>query len=338
MNRFLVIITFYGSDSYRVRNLKAVIAQAKRVWEDVDVCLVEQNGNTDVDGVTYHHNVSIDGKLFHKTKLLNYAVQSHPDYTHYVMLDADSYIDAEVVDNIINHCDDAPLIFPYGTCAYLNEAQTRIKCRDGYGNISTKYNSNIPITRQAGLINCFSKAVYDRVHGFDEEFIGWGAEDDAFIFKIRRLCGREKRLSGGVVFHLWHKKSNTQDYLDSPIYKRNRAYCSLLRLMSDDEFNDYLDGKTTLAESNELYKDKYNLGQWIVIKMSEQFNMKIDSSIYFIRKDNPTLYDVLQEVMSEDGEDYVKRFIQSYVLSDEMSPEVRASYDEFIKDTGLVIE
>ena len=120
MNKFLYIYTFYSTDPCRLRNFKASIEQLKTVDPEADICVVEQNGLTSIPAVTFHHKVDFDDTNFHKTGLLNYAVKNHPDYTHYVMIDADSWIDAGVVDNIHNHCDDAPLVFPYETCVYLS--------------------------------------------------------------------------------------------------------------------------------------------------------------------------------------------------------------------------
>ena len=165
MNKFLYIYTFYSTDQCRMRNFIASIEQLKSVEPEADICVVEQNGLTKIPDVTFHHRVDIDDTNFHKTGLLNFAVANHPDYTHYVMIDADSWIDAGVVDNIHNHCDDAPLVFPYETCVYLTEAQTRRKCRHDAVDIPLRYNSNIPITRQTGLINCFSKETYQQVGG-----------------------------------------------------------------------------------------------------------------------------------------------------------------------------
>ena len=124
--KILYIYTFYAGDSCRIRNLSASVEQLLSVNYGADVCIVEQNGLTNVNGVKYHHNVNVNDSKFHKTELLNYAVKNHPDYDLYVMIDADSWIDGEVVDNIMNHGLDAPLVFPYSTCVYLNEAETRI--------------------------------------------------------------------------------------------------------------------------------------------------------------------------------------------------------------------
>ena len=336
MSKFLYIYTFYSTDPCRLRNFTASIEQLKNVDPEADICVVEQNGLTAIPAVTFHHRVDIEDTLFHKTGLLNFAVNNHPEYTHYVMIDADSWIDAGVVDNIHNHCNDAPLVFPYETCVYLTEAQTRRKCRHDVVDIPIRYNSNIPITRQTGLINCFSKETYDKVGGFDEEFVGWGAEDDAFVFKIRRVTGkRELRCKGGTVLHLWHKKVNDQSYLDGLRYKKNRAYCSLIRRMTDDEFNRYLGKETTL---DEIYKDfaaRGGIEGDANLIVGPSLRLKVNTSIYYLQTLNPTVTEFLTEVLAEDGPDMVKSFVNTYITKNYAYPEVIKEVENFYAKNGI---
>ena len=336
MSKFLYIYTFYSTDPCRLRNFTASIEQLKNVDPEADICVVEQNGLTAIPAVTFHHRVDIEDTLFHKTGLLNFAVNSHPEYTHYVMIDADSWIDAGVVDNIHNHCNDAPLVFPYETCVYLTEAQTRRKCRHDVVDIPIRYNSNIPITRQTGLINCFSKETYDKVGGFDEEFVGWGAEDDAFVFKIRRVTGkRELRCKGGTVLHLWHKKVNDQSYLDGLRYKKNRAYCSLIRRMTDDEFKRYLGKETTL---DDIYKDfaaRGGIEGDANLIVGPSLRLKVNTSIYYVQTLNPTVTEFLTEVLAEDGPDMVKSFVNTYITKNYAYPEVIKEVENFYAKNGI---
>lgn len=336
MNKFLYIYTFYSTDPCRLRNFTASIEQLKTVDPEADICVVEQNGLTSIPEVTFHHRVDIDDANFHKTALLNFAVANHPDYTHYVMIDADSWIDAGVVDNIHNHCDDAPLVFPYETCVYLSEAQTRRKCRHDAVDIPLRYNSNIPITRQTGLINCFSKETYQQVGGFDEEFVGWGAEDDAFVFKIRRVTGkRELRCKGGAVLHLWHKKVNDRSYLEGLRYKKNRAYCSLIRRMTDDEFKRYLSHETTL---DEIYKDfaaRGGIEGDATLIIGPSLRLNVNTSIYYVPTLTPTMTEFLTEVLAEDGPDVVKNFVNSYATEKYAYPEVLKEVEAFYEKHGI---
>ena len=337
MSKFLYIYTFYSTDPCRLRNFKASIEQLKTVDTEADICIVEQNGLTEgLPEVTFHHKVDFDDTNFHKTGLLNYAVKNHPDYTHYVMIDADSWIDAGVVDNIHNHCDDAPLVFPYETCVYLTEAQTRRKCRHEIVDIPLRYNAGIPITRQTGLINCFSKETYEKVGGFDEDFVGWGAEDDAFVFKIRRVTGkRELRCKGGVVLHLWHKKVNDSSYLDSLRYKKNRAYCSLMRRMTDEEFTKYLNKELTLDEIYKSFVARGGIEGDATLIVGPRLRLNVTTSIYYVQTMTPSVTEFLTEVLYEDGPEMVKGFVNSYITKEYAYPEVLKEVEEFYAKNGI---
>lgn len=336
MSKFLYIYTFYSTDPCRLRNFNASIEQLKSVDPEADICVVEQNGLTEIPETTFHHKLDIDDTKFHKTELLNYAVKSHPEYTHYVMIDADSWIDAGVVDNLHAHCDDAPLVFPYEICVYLTEAQTRRKCRHEAVDIPLRYNSNIPITRQTGLINCFSKETYEQVGGFDEEFVGWGAEDDAFVFKIRRVTGkRELRCKGGAVLHLWHKKANDRSYLEGLQYKKNRAYCSLMRRMTDNEFKKYLNKELTLDAIYKDFAERGGIEGDAVLKVGPKVRLNVNTSIYYVQSLTPTMTEFLTEVLAEDGPDYVKNFVNAFVQKEQSYPEVIKEVERFYEKNGI---
>lgn len=336
MSKFLYIYTFYSTDPCRLRNFNASIEQLKTVDTESDICVVEQNGFTEIPETTFHHKVDIDDTKFHKTELLNYAVKSHPEYTHYVMIDADSWIDAGVVDNLRSHCDDAPLVFPYETCVYLTEAQTRRKCRHEAVDIPIRYNANIPITRQTGLINCFSKATYEQVGGFDEEFVGWGAEDDAFVFKIRRVTGkRELRCKGGAVLHLWHKKANDRSYLEGLQYQKNRAYCSLMRRMTDNEFKRYLNKELSLDAIYKDFAERGGIEGDAILKVGPKVRLNVNTSIYYVQSLTPTMTEFLTEVLAEDGPEYVKNFVNTFIRDEYAYPEVLKEVQTFYEKNGI---
>ncbi len=45
-----------------------------------------------------------------------------------------------------------------------------------------------------------------RVKGFDERFVGWGREDNAFRDAMNTICGHYGRLRTSSVYHLWHPR------------------------------------------------------------------------------------------------------------------------------------
>jgi len=49
--------------------------------------------------------------------------------------------------------------------------------------------------------------IYEQINGFDEKFVGWGGEDNAFYHAAKIVGGDVLRMEGDV-FHLWHKPAS----------------------------------------------------------------------------------------------------------------------------------
>jgi predicted glycosyltransferase involved in capsule biosynthesis len=49
--------------------------------------------------------------------------------------------------------------------------------------------------------------IFEQVGGFDEKFVGWGGEDNAFWHSCKIVSGEPLRIDG-FVYHLWHEKAD----------------------------------------------------------------------------------------------------------------------------------
>lgn len=48
-----------------------------------------------------------------------------------------------------------------------------------------------------------------RVNGFNNEFVGWGCEDDEFVARLHHVGVQRANLRwGGIAYHLWHKSND----------------------------------------------------------------------------------------------------------------------------------
>lgn len=60
-------------------------------------------------------------------------------------------------------------------------------------------------------------AMYDAINGFDEEYIGYGGEDDDFGRRVYRSGGRPAiGVADAIVYHLWHPTRAASDWAASP--------------------------------------------------------------------------------------------------------------------------
>jgi len=64
------------------------------------------------------------------------------------------------------------------------------------------------------------RVLWDAIGGFDEEFRGWGCEDNAFWLAAKVFGGGEPLRVDGAAFHLWHELASKIKLLD-PIFRTN---------------------------------------------------------------------------------------------------------------------
>lgn len=88
------------------------------------------------------------------------------------------------------------------------------------------------VIENIGLIwgNCFAipTELFWRVCGFDEGFLGWGAEDIGFLVAASTMGGPKSRIDGGA-FHLTHPTNEDRDHLGE-----NNALASHFRSADGD--------------------------------------------------------------------------------------------------------
>ncbi len=258
MPSFSIVVAYKdGKNSFRRRNLTAVLDRCMELMPDAEIVVAEQ-GESEIStkmkpGIRRVH--VDDGNRFHKTKLLNEAIKaSTADVI--VMVDGDSYLNEDAVKSIrdgmaVLRQGHAGIVYPYNGVDYLTEGQTRTLLTGG--TINSKFSFHgVHIQRQTGLCNMYLKSTWETVGGFDDEFYEWGAEDDAFTYKIKRLVGPVVRLSG-YVYHLFHPKVDTETYQNSSVYLYNRKLCACIRRMTLDDLTDYVSHKVSLDDLVDKY-------------------------------------------------------------------------------------
>lgn len=70
-------------------------------------------------------------------------------------------------------------------------------------------------------VSAFPRSLIEAVGGFDERFVGWGWEDQAFWASCWAIGGGFSRCDG-TAFHLWHPTSRDEKE-DSPTYAANEV-------------------------------------------------------------------------------------------------------------------
>lgn len=150
-------------------------------------------------------------KPFSKAKAINQAVEkSKGDIL--VIADADLFYDPLLLKNSIKQLEKHAWVIPFRRVLNISQKSTQEL-------LETEPQWPIPInveTRQRpyaamGGINIVPRRHFEAVGGFDERFVGWGGEDDAFAASLNQMCGYVKRMDA-TLYHLWHQRNNMGNY------------------------------------------------------------------------------------------------------------------------------
>jgi predicted glycosyltransferase involved in capsule biosynthesis len=74
------------------------------------------------------------------------------------------------------------------------------------------------LTSWAGMI-MLRKSDFDKVGGYDERFVGWGWEDNAFQLKMDNEIGKHVR-TDGFALHMWHPRGSDEFNTPSELVNR----------------------------------------------------------------------------------------------------------------------
>ena len=78
------------------------------------------------------------------------------------------------------------------------------------------------------------RGLHQLMGGFDERFLGWGGEDDANSFRMRRVTNEIAELEQRAAIHLWHGRSELSTFCN-PHYPNNLQLLSRVQQLPDME-------------------------------------------------------------------------------------------------------
>jgi glycosyltransferase involved in cell wall biosynthesis len=199
-----LLIPFHGRDKHRRRVLRWVVEYWRNALPGCQVIIGRAAGNP-----------------FCKTRALNRAARKARGKI-LVLLDADAYMDAAVVDSCADRILDAQEVgqrlwfVPYRRLYRLTQWATDKVLRscpkypyvfpqppypaDVENECTAKYGH-----RYGAMIMMFHREALEVLGGFDERFQGWGGEDVALLRSLDTLYAKHKSTPNQIL-HLFHPR------------------------------------------------------------------------------------------------------------------------------------
>jgi hypothetical protein len=205
-----VCIPFRPADSARVENLACTVRQ----WEALGWPV---------------HLADADGERFNRGEAINNAAREATDDGADVLIISDSDFLLENNRQAVQGAEDALRDGAYVVCfsfmRVMNQQGTNA-IREGRNWHRTHEIENVALIWG----NCFAipTELFWKVCGFDPRFLGWGAEDIAFLVAASTMGGPKSRIKGGA-YHLTHPTNEDRDDLPA-----NNALASHYRSADGD--------------------------------------------------------------------------------------------------------
>lgn len=159
---------------------------------------------------------------FNRSEAFNNAAQNATSDI-LVLADGDVIFSPTIIDEAVNLLGDYSWVIPFRSVVNLSPENTsRLLETEPNWPLNTSLNDyyiDNYYERFAGKLMVMTSDTFIASGGFDERFVGWGGDDDAFVYAIETLCGKYIKLDREVI-HLWHPRT---DWSNAPNTDANLA-------------------------------------------------------------------------------------------------------------------
>lgn len=161
---------------------------------------------------------------FNRSAAINDAARTAGDWDIAVIADADTWVPPANLKEAIALTTSGLLVSALTSVVELSLDCTHALLRNaGHVDIGDFGFDRVRVDElatQSSMI-VITRTLWDHIGGFDEQFIGWGGEDNAFWKAATILAGTPLRIDG-CAFHLWHEPAaNINTRRRDPEYLRN---------------------------------------------------------------------------------------------------------------------
>ncbi|PFG06628.1 galactosyltransferase-related protein [Bacillus sp. es.034] len=158
-----------------------------------------------------------ESKLFSRSQAINDAAKKAKTDL-FLIADNDIFYDPNLIIEANAKLKDHAWVIPYMRVYDIKEESTKklLKTKPSWP-LTFPIQSKVRAHTPNGGLTLIPRKHFEVVNGFDERFIGWGGEDDAFAFSVNNICGKQYRMNKEI-YHLWHPNNKQQG---NPNYQNN---------------------------------------------------------------------------------------------------------------------
>lgn len=208
MYRLSLVIPYRDSPD-RTPLLEWVLKRYNYFFTGIDVCIADSNPD----------------ELFNRSQAINRCV-SVAKGSYLIIADADVICDIPSMDIALATVNHTERVWAFPNESYFiatpdNTTELmslgynynfNVEMFDGYENIPSNTSAIMVMRREA----------FESVDGFDERFIGWGYEDNAFFHSMNTMWGPFVKIANSFAVHLFHEAPHGKRELNPHLFSNAR--------------------------------------------------------------------------------------------------------------------
>lgn len=245
MKYLFTFIVVYQHRPDRFKNLQKVLNWVNG-FSNVEIIVVEQDKKSKLDSLSFSgfRHIFVENKTipFNRSWGFNVGLQ-YAQSENIVFSDCDLLMDPyEFIEGLKLISKDYDCVSPYKEVIDLEPQEINYNF-DQLKQIKRPSRGGINL---AGGMIMFKRKAIEEIGGWDENFIGWGGEDDFQNIKIRKFL-KWKELDYKC-YHLWHHRVQPDNYY----YQRNLKILQELKSLDDVRLKSYINNNKNIGRKNKF--------------------------------------------------------------------------------------
>lgn len=221
--KFSYIISFKNSNKDREKNLLYILDNLKKIKQEIDfeIIIVEQD---EISKINFEDDIRhlfiYNKKLFNKSWGFNCGAKiAQTDL--FIFADSDIIIEKNDLFKCLEEIKNFDSIDPKGNVFDLDANGNKVAVRKG-------------VVFGGGIV-LIKKEAFLKINGWNEDFEGWGCEDNAMTVKMHRFL-KCKKMNFDIL-HLFHNDRVLVPPRNEMFYKLNEARWKNLEKMSNEQID-----------------------------------------------------------------------------------------------------